>query len=447
MIVLLSFWGFTEVKGQLGSPELQKPRRPVVKESVVRRRRSVQGSRSTSMMVIWTPFTRSWAWWAVSCVLVWVAVVTASTTPTSADRREECQHWAQLGECDNNPDFMAPHCPRSCNNCPADPTCMDMNDQCVAWSRRGQCESNPSYMLHHCPNVCNACRRGSSASPRMFWSVLPAIKNALINYGQAGSSPEHEIGGSLCSIFHEPVSWDDSERWRLESTPSFDSRIHKVRRLGRGLAYTTQREVTGGGGTGEPSHGGHEGSSQETNRLYHRRTKRTINKHSSGGRIQNQRRSHSSRSGGQNCNFIKKMFGKCGRQTSRRRKGRSGGRRMAGHSQRRHRNRQRTPSYGRQMMTQGHGKFKKIQQMMSLFQQQPQKSFSRQQASRRQKFRQPQRSYSYQTMSRQSKMHNQYQISRRPQTHHRRQSYGDQRRSSQKQGGFLSLLKTNMKSW
>ena len=33
------------------------------------------------------------------------------------DTNENCKHWAEAGECENNPGFMRPNCPKSCDSC------------------------------------------------------------------------------------------------------------------------------------------------------------------------------------------------------------------------------------------------------------------------------------------------------------------------------------------
>jgi hypothetical protein len=32
------------------------------------------------------------------------------------DQNNDCSHWASIGECDKNPNYMLPNCTKSCNN-------------------------------------------------------------------------------------------------------------------------------------------------------------------------------------------------------------------------------------------------------------------------------------------------------------------------------------------
>src|SRR6056300_321953 len=34
------------------------------------------------------------------------------------DKEQECGHWASLGECEKNPNYMLVNCPVSCDSCP-----------------------------------------------------------------------------------------------------------------------------------------------------------------------------------------------------------------------------------------------------------------------------------------------------------------------------------------
>ncbi|CAL4153997.1 unnamed protein product, partial [Meganyctiphanes norvegica] len=80
------------------------------------------------------------------------------------DRRQECQGWAERGECTINIDFMAPHCKRSCGYCDnTDAECKNSHDSCVGWFIRGECQRNPDFMRYNCKKACKAC--GPNAIP------------------------------------------------------------------------------------------------------------------------------------------------------------------------------------------------------------------------------------------------------------------------------------------
>jgi len=70
-----------------------------------------------------------------------------------------CHDWAQMGECDTNPQYMLESCKPSCGVCGAPPEgCVDGNDDfCPQWADAGECEANPSYMLQSCKLSCDAC--------------------------------------------------------------------------------------------------------------------------------------------------------------------------------------------------------------------------------------------------------------------------------------------------
>ncbi|XP_064119530.1 uncharacterized protein LOC135224461 [Macrobrachium nipponense] len=81
------------------------------------------------------------------------------------DQLNSCAVWAEKGQCQFNPDYMLPTCPKSCKNCPGPgEICADLNAQCVGWSRRGECNKNPSYMQATCPKSCMSCPKGPVSS-------------------------------------------------------------------------------------------------------------------------------------------------------------------------------------------------------------------------------------------------------------------------------------------
>ena len=91
--------------------------------------------------------------------------------PNCEDLLERCSVWAELGECDANPDDMYEYCPYSCGVCEGigeeeyDTSCADQHDKCPAWAELGECDKNPKYMHEHCAYSCDTCPRNEVAPP------------------------------------------------------------------------------------------------------------------------------------------------------------------------------------------------------------------------------------------------------------------------------------------
>ncbi|XP_025080317.1 zinc metalloproteinase nas-13-like [Pomacea canaliculata] len=94
------------------------------------------------------------------------------TTPTTGGRGgcsnnwndDQCDGWAEDGECDHNPNWMKENCKKSCGVCgtttkPDEASCKNIhNDQdCESWARRGECDKNPSWMKPNCKKSCKIC--------------------------------------------------------------------------------------------------------------------------------------------------------------------------------------------------------------------------------------------------------------------------------------------------
>jgi len=124
------------------------------------------------------------------------------------DDDENCEDWADAGECEDNPEFMIDNCRESCNVCVAtdeemgnveqhffeddeelhkaimehsermeeyfekevliDPfydnvrsKCVNLNPECLYWAVTGECEPEPdkhyAYMMGNCPLACLSC--------------------------------------------------------------------------------------------------------------------------------------------------------------------------------------------------------------------------------------------------------------------------------------------------
>ena len=80
------------------------------------------------------------------------------TDPPSGDCQDlngNCEYWASIGECQANPGYMLPNCPKSCNTCGS--SCIDESEHCQYWASIGECQANPGYMLQYCKKSCNVC--------------------------------------------------------------------------------------------------------------------------------------------------------------------------------------------------------------------------------------------------------------------------------------------------
>lgn len=95
------------------------------------------------------------------------------------DENPLCPLWARSGECENNPGFIT-ICRSSCNGCFQtnlasgsksffsyhqlffnniflDPNCGDSDPQCNQWAEVGECETNPNFMRSQCKFSCGFC--------------------------------------------------------------------------------------------------------------------------------------------------------------------------------------------------------------------------------------------------------------------------------------------------
>lgn len=139
--------------------------------------------------------------------------VLSTDTTLCEDEDMRCEHWAELGECEINPNYMKMHCQKSCDCCrnkeedmvdyftimggvpqiteggrEFDVTedevldvisdtmtylemdikvnipglleiCQNQDEHCAIWAAAGECTANPSYMEKECAPVCRACHK------------------------------------------------------------------------------------------------------------------------------------------------------------------------------------------------------------------------------------------------------------------------------------------------
>mmetsp|Transcript_9530 Transcript_9530/g.18323 ORF Transcript_9530/g.18323 Transcript_9530/m.18323 type:complete len:552 (-) Transcript_9530:1754-3409(-) len=112
--------------------------------------------------------------------------------PPCEDQIERCSVWAELGECEANPDDMHEYCPYSCGICDGsddddeeeeeDALCRDQHDKCPVWAKMGECDKNPTYMHAHCASSCDTCPERKETKPK---TPEPASKHQDVDLMKA----------------------------------------------------------------------------------------------------------------------------------------------------------------------------------------------------------------------------------------------------------------------
>ena len=77
----------------------------------------------------------------------------ASAAPL-IDHNENCQQWAETGECAANPKFMQEQCAASCST--AHDYRSQIRKECDGYAKAGECSRNPAFMLSTCRAECDA---------------------------------------------------------------------------------------------------------------------------------------------------------------------------------------------------------------------------------------------------------------------------------------------------
>ncbi|CAL4061216.1 unnamed protein product [Meganyctiphanes norvegica] len=69
----------------------------------------------------------------------------------------ECQDWADEGQCEKNPSWMIPNCPTACRMLGRVGGCRNAYEKCSLWSDNGECDTNGVWMFFNCPLACLKC--------------------------------------------------------------------------------------------------------------------------------------------------------------------------------------------------------------------------------------------------------------------------------------------------
>ena len=85
---------------------------------------------------------------------------------TDAAGEQQCQTWADAGECKSNLGYMKNNCRKSCKMCAPRPyldhdtlaSCVDDNRECQRWAGEEECDKNPDFMLKTCKAACRQCQ-------------------------------------------------------------------------------------------------------------------------------------------------------------------------------------------------------------------------------------------------------------------------------------------------
>lgn len=95
------------------------------------------------------------------------------------DKFNDCQSWANSGECGLNLNWMSTNCPKSCRTCGEPPSdCADLYPvACESWGQGGECQKNPLWMKEHCKRTCYQCPGQSTPPPYTGPTTQPVCQD------------------------------------------------------------------------------------------------------------------------------------------------------------------------------------------------------------------------------------------------------------------------------
>ena len=83
-----------------------------------------------------------------------LALALLAIARAARDLHENCQRWAEGGECSANPKFMQENCAVSCSK--AKDYSTQIQKECAGYAQMGECSRNPAFMLSTCRRECDA---------------------------------------------------------------------------------------------------------------------------------------------------------------------------------------------------------------------------------------------------------------------------------------------------
>ena len=78
----------------------------------------------------------------------------ACSAHAATDLHENCQAWAESGECELNDAYMLANCAKSCESKKG--YVSQIKKECIGYAKQGECSRNPAFMLSTCRAECDA---------------------------------------------------------------------------------------------------------------------------------------------------------------------------------------------------------------------------------------------------------------------------------------------------
>ena len=111
---------------------------------------------------------------------------------------EQCESWAESGECESNPTYMKQECAKSCENAGKFKT--QMQKECEGYALAGECSRNPAFMLSTCRKECDKWEASKGGAVRIDRSAR-CVEWSLM--GKCEHHPGHDMAtecNTSCTI-------------------------------------------------------------------------------------------------------------------------------------------------------------------------------------------------------------------------------------------------------
>lgn len=131
------------------------------------------------------------------------------------DLHENCPVWVEDAECESNYEVKL-YCPLSCGRCNAKSNdaskkarvsetastknkagkpelCQDGHENCSGWADMGECDKNPNYMLSNCKKSCGVCKTAVDDEPEDPSTILKRTAKFGIIQTAAGDKKEKTL--------------------------------------------------------------------------------------------------------------------------------------------------------------------------------------------------------------------------------------------------------------